>query len=97
MFTRSAILVVATWLVFGAAIAEAKVSPYLDAQGSYEEQLLEKLIEDSSERQYCEVESTHGVAGAVTLISRMPFENGRNDACSIPGPRPDPFEDIARL
>lgn len=97
MLARSVILVIAAWLALSGAATHAKVSPSLDSQGKYEQRLLERLIEDSSGRQYCEVERSRGIDGGFKLISRVPFPNGVNDACSIPAPRPDPFEDLARI
>ena len=95
MLTRSVMLLVAACLALSGAVAQAKVSPSLDTRGTYEHRLLERLIEDSSDHQYCEVEGAHGIDDPVTLISRTPFPNGVGDACSIPAPRTDPFENIA--
>ncbi len=95
--TRSVMLVIAACLALSGGFAQAKVPPSLDTRGDYEQRLLERLIEDSSDRQYCEVERTHGIDDAVTLISRTPFPNGGNDACVMRAPSPDPFENIARL
>lgn len=96
MLNRFAILVAAVWLALGGAVAHAKASPSLDTPAQYQQRLLERLIEDSDNPRYCEVERSRGIERGDKLISRVPFPGGGNDACSIPAPRPDPFDDIAR-
>jgi hypothetical protein len=96
MLTRFVILVIAAWLAPGGAVAHAKVSPSLDTPGKYQQRLLERVIEDSADPRYCEVERPRGIDRPDRLLSRMPFPGDGNDACSMPAPRPDPFDDIAR-
>ncbi|UCH49267.1 MAG: hypothetical protein JSU95_05645 [Betaproteobacteria bacterium] len=108
MLTRSAILMIATLFALSASVAVAKVSPALETQGQFGDQMLQQLINKPQANESCEIaqmkdfeaaggrdsigpDSIGTVALGATLTSKL------DDACPIPAPSPDPFENVAYL
>ena len=96
MLIRSAILMIATLFALSAGVASAKVSPALETQGPYRDQVLQQLINQPQGNETCEIgqwgfDSIGKVAPASALVSKL------GDACPIPAPSSDPFENVASL
>ncbi len=96
MLTRSALLMIATFFALSAGVASAKVSPALETQGQHRDQVLQQLINQPQGNESCDIgqwgfDSTGKVAPGSTLVSKF------DDACPIPAPSPNPFENVASL
>ena len=96
MLTRSAILMIASFLALSAGVASAKVSPALETQGQHRDQVLQQLINQPQGNESCDIgqwgfDSTGPVASGSALASKL------DDACPIPAPSPNPFGNVASL
>ena len=96
MLTRSAFLMIVTFFALSAGVASAKVSPALETQGQNSDQVLQQLINQPQGNETCDIaqwgfDSTGKVAPGSTLVSKL------DDACPIPAPSSNPFENVASL
>ncbi|UCD67632.1 MAG: hypothetical protein JSW48_12485 [Betaproteobacteria bacterium] len=97
MLTRSAILMIATFFALSGSLAHAKVSPALETQGQDRDQMLQQLINLPQGSGSCEVGDQRGFEGIETLGAGVTLASKLEDACPIPAPSPDPFENVAYL
>ena len=96
MITRFALLMIVTLFALSAGVASAKVSPALETQGQNRDHVLQQLINQPQGNETCDIaqwgfESTGKVSPDSTLVSKL------DDACPIPAPSPNPFENVASL
>ena len=103
MFTRSSISMIALFFALFAATGHAKVAPSVETQVQTREHMLQQLINQPQDSGACEIAQFQGSgaerdAGSIeTLAFATALTDNLNDACPIPAPIPNPFENLASL
>ena len=103
MFSRSSISMIALFFALFSAAGHAKVAPSLETQGQFDDQMLQQLINQPQVGGSCEIGQVQdsgagkGSGSIETLAFAATLTDKLDDACPIPAPALDPFENLASI
>lgn len=96
MIHRTAILSIVASLALSSFLTHAKVSPVMELQRHDADSALQKVIDETVERQWCGPGNHRGNDGEQSINLPSLVINGyAKPACPLPAPSPDALENVA--